>query len=324
MKVLKKSVIKLKNQEDHTKTERKILAKVYHPYIVNLQYAFQDKLKLYLITEFMQGGELFYHLRKEGIFKEFRAKFYLCEIVLALEHLHKNNCIYRDLKPENILLGSNGHIKLTDFGLSKIVISKKDDRAFTICGTPEYLAPEIITEKGYDKSVDWWSLGALFYEMLAGFSPFKQFNHSNDLDVKIYLKPVKMHSFFSEEAKSLIQDLLTVNPKLRLGYGVNGSKNVKSHSFFKDVDWDAFMENRVEPPTKPHIRYSEDKKEPVDLSNFDPMFTKENCFSPSMNNHNISNHTTYDNLNNSVNQVHKSVDDYDGFTYIKKDDSLLN
>ena len=127
MKVLKKEYVKKRKQEDHTKTERKILEKISHPFIVSLFFAFQDENKLYLITEFMQGGELFYHLHREKFFSIDRTKFYAAEIVLALEHLHRNNCIYRDLKPENILLGKDGHIKLTDFGLSKIVFEEKNN-----------------------------------------------------------------------------------------------------------------------------------------------------------------------------------------------------
>jgi serine/threonine protein kinase len=275
MKVLKKSVIKLNNQEDHTKTERKILEKIDHPFIVSLHYAFQDEKKLYLVTEFMQGGELFYHLRRERVFKEDRARFYVTEIVLALEYLHKNNCIYRDLKPENILLDKDGHIKLTDFGLSKIVLTKNrdDSRAFTICGTPEYLAPEILIEKGYDKCVDWWSLGALFYEMLAGYSPYKT-QKDNKLELENYTKKIYMQPYFSENAKSFIQNLLIVDPKNRLGSGPNGSQNVKSHPFFNNINWDDTLNKRIIPPYIPVIR------DTTDLSNFDKMFTDENILEP--------------------------------------------
>jgi serine/threonine protein kinase len=319
MKVLKKKLIQIKNQEDHTKTERKILEKIDHPFIVHLQYAFQDDKKLYLVTEFMQGGELFYHLRRERVFKETRAKFYLCEIVLALEHLHKNNCIYRDLKPENILLDLDGHIKLTDFGLSKLILNtKKDDKAYTICGTPEYLAPEILLEKGYDKSVDWWSLGALFYEMLCGYSPFKVMNNGNNknntgkLDLSLYTKKITLHQFISEDARSLIQALLTVEPKSRLGYGPSGSEKVKSHQFFKDVDWGAYLEKKIEPPFKPAIKRSTNIS--VDLSNFDRMFTEENIYDPSSD----KNLNSYKNGHVFVNGNSNGIGNYDGFTYVKQ------
>ena len=322
MKVLKKSLIKVKNQEDHTRTEREILEKIDHPFIVSLHYAFQDEKNLYLITEFMQGGELFYHLRKEGIFKENKAKFYLCEIVLALEHLHKNNCIYRDLKPENILIDCDGHIKLTDFGLSKLILSKKgEDRAFTICGTPEYLAPEVIMEKGYDKTVDWWSLGALLYEMLAGFSPFKLKNSGDKLDLNLYTRKVVLYPFFSDEAKSLIEGLLTVTPKHRLGHGPNGSENIKSHPFFKNVDWTAVYNKQVIPPSKPKIKEENDQ---MDLSNFDPMFTKENVFEPNSEKKNTLQEGSSEgnNISNTQNYLN-STGNYDGFTYVKKSLCLL-
>jgi serine/threonine protein kinase len=348
MKILKKDLVKIKNQVDHTKTERKILEQIDHPFIVSLYYAFQDQKKLYLVTEFMQGGELFYHLRKEGIFKESRAKFYLCEIVLALEHLHSNGCIYRDLKPENILIDIDGHIKLTDFGLSKIVLSKKDDeRAFTICGTPEYLAPEVIMDKGYDKTVDWWSLGALFYEMLTGFSPFKT-SQRDKLDLKIYTRPVTMHAFFSDDVKSLISQLLKVNPKERLGHGPKGSQNVKNHAYFKNVDWETVRSKKIAAPFIPKIIDNNEKELGgqyiPDLSNFDPMFTKENVFEPQSEMKekdyltsgdeklNSGNQNGGDDLftnssreNNKSNREYSSGNNYDGFTYVKnKSLSLLD
>lgn len=326
MKVLKKSVIKMKQQEVHTRTERKILETVDHPFIVNLHYAFQDEKKLYLVTEFQQGGELFWHLRREGVFKEARAKFYISEIVLAMEHLHANNCIYRDLKPENILLGEDGHIKLTDFGLSKFIMPKKEEKAFTICGTPEYLAPEIIIGKGYDKSVDWWSLGALLYEMLSGFSPFRITDNTDDrLDLKIYTKKIRMQPYFSEEAKSFIQALLTVNPKERLGSGVNGSSDVKSHSFFKGIDWNAYMNKTLTPPFIPRINNNNRSFGEPDLSNFDPVFTKENITDSSSERKDFP--FSGENGPGSqflfFNNLRKADNNYDGFTYIKKDNSFL-
>jgi len=147
--------------------------KLIHPFIVGLHYAFQDKANLYLVTEFMQGGELFFHLGKEHTFSEERAKFYICEIILALEYIHKNNYIYRDLKPENILMDKSGHIKLTDFGLSKCLSKAKSLKTSSFVGTAEYLAPEIQTHKDYTKAVDWWNLGTLFYLMITGRNPFK-------------------------------------------------------------------------------------------------------------------------------------------------------
>ena len=274
MKILKKAVIMMKKEEDHTKTERKILEKISHPFIVSLFFAFQDENKLYLITEFMQGGELFYHLHREKFFSIDRTKFYAAEIVLALEHLHRNKCIYRDLKPENILLGKDGHIKLTDFGLSKIVFEEKNnEKAFTICGTPEYLAPEILEDKGYDQTVDWWSLGALIYEMLVGYSPFK-LKKGQQLNLENYKKQIPLFNHFTPEAKKIIRELLVVEPKKRLGYGKNGTENVKKHPFFKGINWTDLYNKKIKPSFKPRIVNE------LDLSNFDKLFTNECVFEP--------------------------------------------
>ena len=157
MKTLKKDVILRRNQKINTQAERIILEKIRHPFIVRLHYAFQTPEKLYFVIDFLNGGELFYHLRREQRFSEDRTRFYAAEILLALECLHKNGVIYRDLKPENVLLDSEGHVKLTDFGLSKIR-EKNDELTYTFCGTPEYLAPEIIKNEGYSKEVDFWAL----------------------------------------------------------------------------------------------------------------------------------------------------------------------
>jgi len=208
-------------------------------FIVKLFFSFQTAERLYMVMEFMQGGELFFHLKQQRKFNESRAKLYACEIIVALEHLHKNQIIYRDLKPENILLDIHGHLKLTDFGLSKMILDEEDEelelpnlnekynnkqsanklKAFTICGTPEYLCPEILSGKGYDKTVDWWSLGVLIYEMIAGYSPFKNIN-KNKLDLSSYFKPIKYKNF-SEDAESLISGLLQTDYTKRLGYGAN-------------------------------------------------------------------------------------------------------
>ena len=297
MKILKKAVIMKNNEEIHTKTERKILAKINHPFIVSLYFAFQDEKKLYLITEFMQGGELFYHLHRERFFSNERTQFYAAEIVLALDHLHKNNCIYRDLKPENVLLDKDGHIKLADFGLSKIMLEKNKAKAFTLCGTPDYLAPEILEDKGYDKTVDWWSLGALIYEMLVGYSPFKM-RKGEQLNIEKYKEPVPLHNHFTPEAKMIITDLLVVEPSKRLGYGSNGTENIKKHPFFKDINWEELYNKKVEPEFVPKI-FNE-----LDLGNFDKFFTNENVFEPESEMNNAS--VLKDNPN-----------EFAGFTYVK-------
>ena len=297
MKILKKAVIMKNNEEIHTKTERKILAKINHPFIVSLYFAFQDEKKLYLITEFMQGGELFYHLHRERFFSNERTQFYAAEIVLALDHLHKNNCIYRDLKPENVLLDKDGHIKLADFGLSKIMLEKNKAKAFTLCGTPDYLAPEILEDKGYDKTVDWWSLGALIYEMLVGYSPFKM-KKGEQLNIEKYKEPVPLHNHFTPEAKMIITDLLVVEPSKRLGYGSNGTENIKKHPFFKDINWEELYNKKVEPEFVPKI-FNE-----LDLGNFDKFFTNENVFEP-------------ESEMNSASVLKDNPNEFAGFTYVK-------
>lgn len=266
MKILKKEYIIKKKQEAHTQAERDILEKIHYPFIVSLQYAFQDQNHLFFVTEFAQGGELFYHLKREHFFDNERAQFYLAEITLALGFLHKNNLIYRDLKPENVLLDKEGHVKLTDFGLSKILLSKRNSKAYTICGTPQYIAPEIIKCKGYDKTVDWWSLGVLMYEMLSGKKPF-YIPRGSALSLDFFTKKVEMCNHFTEEAKDLISKLLTVEPKNRIGYGANGIENIKNHPYFANIDWEKLEERQIKPPFVPQI------KGDTDVMYFDKMFT---------------------------------------------------
>jgi len=304
MKILKKDFIKKNKQIAHTKVERKILEKIDYPFIAQLFYAFQNKEKLYMITEYMPGGEMFYHLHKEQYFKESKAKFYICEIILAIEHLHKNNIIYRDLKPENILLDENGHIKLTDFGLSKIVNDINKDRTFTICGTPEYVAPEVLTGKGYNKSVDWWSLGIVLYEMLCGYSPFREARER--IDIEIYFKPIHHDNLISDIAFDLINKLIEPNCEKRLGYGIMDSIEIKNHVFFKDINWKKVERKEIEPEYKPVL------KKPGDVSNFDTIFTDMDPYS-------------YKDRGKLINQLNKknkgnSPSDgisYENFTYVK-------
>ena len=267
MKILRKDQIKLKHQEEHTKTERDLMVKINNPFVVNIKFAFQDDSKLYIVSDFMQGGDMFYHLHSQKKFEEERAKFYTIELILGLEFLHKNNMIYRDLKPENILMDSNGHIKISDFGLSKI-LDKPNGKAFTLCGTPQYLAPEIIKNKGYDKTVDWWSLGCFLYEMLTGYLPF-YIPKGNKINPKTYEEPLRFPPDVNPIAINLINQLLTVNPKKRLGYGDEGATKIKHHDFFKGVDWNKYWNKEVEPPFLPEFDNEED------LRYFDKMFTDE-------------------------------------------------
>ncbi|KAM7084881.1 ribosomal protein S6 kinase beta-2 isoform 3-T3 [Molossus nigricans] len=221
MKVLRKAKI-VRNAKDtaHTRAERNILESVKHPFIVELAYAFQTGGKLYLILECLSGGELFTQLEREGIFLEDTACFYLAEITLALGHLHSHGIIYRDLKPENIMLSSQGHIKLTDFGLCKESIHE-GVVTHTFCGTIEYMAPEILVRSGHNRAVDWWSLGALMYDMLTG-------------------------------------SFLKRNPSQRIGGGPGDAADVQRHPFFRHINWDDLLARRVDPPFRPCLQSEED------------------------------------------------------------------
>ncbi|OAD80525.1 serine/threonine protein kinase AGC family, partial [Phycomyces blakesleeanus NRRL 1555(-)] len=266
MKVLKKAslLVHAKNAE-HTKAERQILEDVRHPFIVQLMYAFQTNDRLYLILEYATGGELFTHMATENMFLEDVARFYLAELVLALEHLHGLGIVYRDLKPENVLLDGEGHVLLTDFGLSKVSL---DGRTNTICGTAEYMAPEILLEMHYDNGVDWWTFGILMFEMLTGTTPFHSSNKKKTLDA-IKNKKLLIPYYISSIAKDLLIKLLRKNPNVRLGNGENGIQQIKSHHFFRKIDWKKLKERKVTPPILPVVT------DPMLAENFDEKFTSE-------------------------------------------------
>lgn len=209
MKVLKKREITERSEENHIISERQILENCKSPFIVQLKYAFQTPRKLYMVMEFMAGGELFFHLSKLRRFNEEIARFYISEVIIGLEYLHKQDIIYRDLKPENILLGLDGHIKLTDFGLSKIV-TESNFQTRTLCGTPEYQAPEILLDFKYGKPVDFWSIGCLLYELISGMPPYFEKNREV-LKKKILSETVSFPLIFSDAARNLIDKLLVKN-----------------------------------------------------------------------------------------------------------------
>ena len=267
MKVLNKSQIKLKKQEENTKNERDLMVKLNNPFILSIKFAFQDESKLYIVSEFLQGGDLFYHLHHSTInLTEEVAKFYIIELILGLEFLHQNNVIFRDLKPENILLDSEGHIRISDFGLSKILENSRD-KAYTLCGTLKYLAPEILKNKGYEKSVDWWSLGCIFYEMLMGHLPFKI--NGNVIDPEVFEEKIKFNDNMNPLLVDLISQLLAVNPKKRIGYGDSDAKKIKEHQYFSDIDWNKYLNKEIEPPFVPKLDGD------MDLRYFDKSFTDE-------------------------------------------------
>ncbi|KAI9693581.1 MAG: Serine/threonine-protein kinase [Bogoriella megaspora] len=269
MKVLSKKVIIQKKEVAHTIGERNILVRTAtadSPFIVGLKFSFQTPSDLYLVTDYMSGGELFWHLQKEGKFQEPRAKFYIAELILALQHLHQNNVVYRDLKPENILLDANGHIALCDFGLSKANLTK-DTTTNTFCGTTEYLAPEVLLdEQGYGKMVDFWSLGVLVFEMCCGWSPFYA-EDTQQMYKNIAFGKVRFpRDALSPEGRNFVKGLLNRNPKHRLG-AIDDAEELKRHPFFADIDWDALAKKNLVPPFKPKL------KSETDTSNFDPEFT---------------------------------------------------
>eukprot|EP00347_Sterkiella_histriomuscorum_P007156 403350050 len=267
MKTLKKEITQSQPQFQSTKAERQIMEKINHPFIVKLHYAFQTPKKLYFVMDFLNGGELFHHIKTEGRFSEARTQFYTAEIFLALECLHQNDIIYRDLKPENVLLDSEGHIKITDFGLSKQNVIGNHN-TYTFCGTPEYLAPEIIQGKGHNKSADWWSLGLMVYEMLSGINPFKVRNKNKFEKLQMITEEeIIMMPQFSDVAKSFLEGLLQKKPKDRLGF--SSSNEIKEHQFFQSIDWEQLEKKLIKPPFKPRVNGEEDTQ------NIDMVFTRE-------------------------------------------------
>lgn len=251
MKVLKKATLKIRDRM-RTKTERDILTEVEHPFIVKLHYAFQTEGKLYLVLDFKRGGDLFTRISKEHnwTLKEPEVRIYIAELVLALEHLHKLGIIYRDLKPENLLLDSDGHIALTDFGLSK---ENLDDRkSYSVCGTWEYMAPEVLCGKGYNYSVDWWSLGVLMYEMLVGVCPFEGGNKSQTMH-NVMKKQIIYPDSLSRDSVSLLKGFLRRDPTKRFGSQEQGAEEIKQHSFFHSINWDILIQKKMSPPFKPTI-----------------------------------------------------------------------
>lgn len=264
----KASLVVHKKLVEQTKTERQILESVNrHPFVVKLFYAFQDHEKLYLILEYGQGGELFTHLSTEKMFSETVAAFYMAEMMLAISHLHNDlGVVYRDLKPENCLLDADGHLLLTDFGLSKVALEPTDDSCNSILGTVEYMAPEVILGKKYGKPVDWWSFGALGYDLMTGSPPFRGQNHAKIQD-NIVRQKLVMPYYLSPDAKDLLTRLLRKDPKKRLGSMPKDLWTLKKHRFFRKIDWKKLEAREMEPPIQPMIT------DPELAENFLPEFT---------------------------------------------------
>lgn len=261
LKILRKvDVIRLK-QVEHVRNERNVLAAVAgHPFITTMIASFQDTESLYMLLDYCPGGEVFSYLRRARRFNESTSQFYAAEIVLILEYLHeKEGVAYRDLKPENILIDAEGHLKLVDFGFAKKIDNRE---TYTLCGTPEYLAPEVIRNTGHGTAVDWWAFGILIYEFLVGQPPFWDQN-----PMKIYEQivegKVRYPSAMSKDARDIIAGLCTVDVTKRLGNVKGGSQTVKDHAWFKDINFDDLYHRKMQGPIVPHLRA------PDDTRNFD-------------------------------------------------------
>lgn len=255
LKILRKDAIVRLRQVEHVNAERYILTRVRHPFIVDLYATFQDNLNVYMLLSYVPGGELFTHLRRARRFTPDVTRFYLATIILALKYLHSFNIIYRDLKPENLLLDSRGYLRLTDFGFAKIV----EDRTWTLCGTPEYLAPEIIQSDGHGKAADWWACGILCYEMLVGYPPF--FDES---PYGIYEKILKGKIYWPREmdplSRELIRAFLHPDRTKRLGNMIGGPQDVLDHPWFRGVDWDSVERKEIRAPIIPHVLSPDDTR----------------------------------------------------------------
>ena len=267
MKSLKKDLLIEQEQIENTLLEKEILQTIDYPLLCGLVFCFQTEERIYFVMPFLSGGELFQHLRKFRTFDEDKVRFYGAQIALALEYLHSKGIVYRDLKPENILMDDKGYLRLADFGMAKKL--KEDEKAMSFCGTPEYLAPEIITMEGHDKNADWWSFGILLFEMLCGLPPFYVENLDKMYEM-IKGSPVKFPKriTLSEDAKDVIRKLLEKNPKKRLG-SQNGIEEIKKHPFFASIDFDLIVEKKIPAPFIPELAND------TDVQYFDEEFTNE-------------------------------------------------
>lgn len=252
MKVIRKSKLHNQNDIDKIQKEKKIFKLLNYPFFAKLHYSFQTNDKLYFVLDLVKGEQLGDYMLRKFQLKEKAAKFYAAEIVLAIKYLHENNIIYRDFNPDNIIIDSNGHIKLTDFGFSAFY--KSDESKTSICGTANYIAPEVLSGKGYSKMIDWWSLGAIVYEMISGYPPFLQ-NINNEKDIRysnVTNNQIKFSKKFSPALIDFLDKILIIDPKERLGS--NGIEEIMQHKFFKNVNWDDVHKRKLKPPYIPKLK----------------------------------------------------------------------
>ncbi|XP_041981298.1 RAC serine/threonine-protein kinase [Aricia agestis] len=267
MKILKKNVILQKDELAHTITENRVLKKTKHPFLTSLRWSFQTADRVCFVMEYANGGELFFHLARVRSFPEERMRFYGAEIVSALGYLHAEGIIYRDLKLENLLLDQDGHIKIADFGLCKVDITYGRTTK-TFCGTPEYLAPEVLEDTDYGPAVDWWGCGVVLYEMVCGRLPF--YNRDHDvLFALIVREEVRFPRALSAPCRALLAALLCKEPARRLGAGPADAADVMAHPFFATINWADLLAKRIPPPFKPQVESD------TDTRYFDSEFTGE-------------------------------------------------
>ncbi|KAL3687779.1 hypothetical protein R1sor_014088 [Riccia sorocarpa] len=270
MKTILKETVIANQQAERTRSERQILEILHHPYLVTLRYAFQTENKLFIVLDYLSGGELFFHLKEANRFDEDRTRFYAAQIVLGIGHLHSLGIVYRDLKPENILLDHEGHVKITDFGLAKSIMKPSTIRRIreSFVGTPEYIAPEVLRSCAQGRAVDWWSLGSMIYEMLYGLPPFYDPDPTT-VYKKTLFQTLEFPPSFSATAKHLLSQLLERDQDKRLGGGLRDADEIKEHPFFASVDWTALFSREISAPFVPIIKTADD------VGNFDTQFTSE-------------------------------------------------
>lgn len=276
MKVVKKELVHDEEDIDWVQTEKHVFEQASNnPFLVGLHSCFQTPSRLFLVIEYVNGGDLMFHMQRQRKLPEEHARFYAAEICIALNFLHERGIIYRDLKLDNVLLDAEGHIKLTDYGMCKEGLGPGDTTS-TFCGTPNYIAPEILRGEEYGFSVDWWALGVLMFEMMAGRSPFDIITDNPDMNTEDYLfqvileKPIRIPRFLSVKASHVLKGFLNKDPKDRLGCQLQtGFADIKSHTFFRSIDWDMLEKKQVVPPFKPQIT------DDYGLENFDTQFTSE-------------------------------------------------
>jgi serine/threonine protein kinase len=259
LKRMKKANVLQSQQVEHIMNEKDILATLEHPFVVKMAGAFQDGRFLYLVLEYGVGGEFFTHLRKAGRLDNNTGKFYAAQIVSIFEYLHAQEVIYRDLKPENLLLDQEGYLKITDFGFAKRVFHK----TFTLCGTPEYIAPEVLLNKGHGAGVDWWTLGIFIFEILAGQPPFVDSDPMAIYEL-ILEGSVRYPRYFDRQSKNIVRKLLRADLTKRLGCLKGGADDLKRHKWFQGVDWQLLYEKKLIAAIIPRVTSA------TDTSNFDP------------------------------------------------------